>query len=74
MPASRAQEGARHAPTAGRMDAMPAIPESTKTSLAQRLRAHARENWPQLAAVCTCVTAPSSPTSKANSAAVNGYR
>ena len=28
---------------------MPAIPESTKTSLAQRLRAHARQNWPQLA-------------------------
>lgn len=33
------------------MGAMPAIPESTKTSLAQRLRAHARQNWPQLAAV-----------------------
>lgn len=30
---------------------MPAIPESTKTSLAQRLRAHARANWPQLAEV-----------------------
>jgi hypothetical protein len=30
---------------------MPAIPESTKTSLAQRLRAHARKGWPQLAAV-----------------------
>jgi len=30
---------------------MPAIPESTKTSLAQRLRAHARQNWPQLATV-----------------------
>lgn len=30
---------------------MPAIPESTKTSLAQRLRAHARSRWPQLAAV-----------------------
>jgi len=30
---------------------MPAIPESTKTSLAQRLRAHAKQNWPQLAAV-----------------------
>ncbi|MET8355309.1 transposase [Micromonospora sp. NPDC005206] len=51
MPTSRAQQGARHAPMAGRMDAMPAIPESTMTSLAQRLRAHARENWPQLAAV-----------------------
>jgi hypothetical protein len=33
------------------MGAMPAIPESTKTSLAQRLRAHTRQNWPQLAAV-----------------------
>jgi hypothetical protein len=33
------------------MNAMPAIPESTKTSLAQRLRAHARQSWPQLAAV-----------------------
>jgi hypothetical protein len=30
---------------------MPAIPESTKTSLAQRLSARAREQWPQLAAV-----------------------
>jgi len=30
---------------------MPAIPESTKTSLAQRLSARARERWPQLAAV-----------------------
>ena len=30
---------------------MPVIPDSTKTSLAQRLRAHARQNWPQLAAV-----------------------
>jgi hypothetical protein len=30
---------------------MPAIPESTKTSVAQRLRAHAKKNWPQLAAV-----------------------
>ena len=28
---------------------MPAIPESTKTSLAQRLRAHAKNTWPQLA-------------------------
>jgi hypothetical protein len=33
------------------MNAMPAIPESTKTSLAQRLRAHAKANWPQLAGV-----------------------
>ena len=30
---------------------MPAIPESTKTSLAQRLREHAKLKWPQLAAV-----------------------
>ena len=30
---------------------MPAIPESTKTSLAQRLRARAKGNWPQLADV-----------------------
>jgi hypothetical protein len=28
---------------------MPAIPASTKTSLAQRLRQHARDHWPQLA-------------------------
>ena len=28
---------------------MPAIPDSTKTSLAQRLRQHARDRWPQLA-------------------------
>jgi hypothetical protein len=33
------------------MGPMPAIPESTKTSLAQRLRAHAKQNWPQLTAV-----------------------
>jgi len=30
---------------------MPAPPASTKTSLAQRLRAHARTRWPQLATV-----------------------
>jgi hypothetical protein len=30
---------------------MAVIPESTKISLAQRLRTHARQNWPQLAAV-----------------------
>jgi hypothetical protein len=30
---------------------MPAIPESTKISLAQRLREHATAKWPQLAAV-----------------------
>src|SRR4029453_3766988 len=35
----------------GRMSIMPVIPESTKTSLAQRLRAHARQSWPQLAVV-----------------------
>ena len=33
------------------MIAMPAIPESTKTSLAQRLQEHAKLKWPQLAAV-----------------------
>ena len=33
------------------MDSMPVIPESTKTSLAQRLRAHAKASWPQLAQV-----------------------
>lgn len=38
----------RHAAT-GKMAPMPAIPASTKTSLAQRLRAHARDHWPQLA-------------------------
>jgi hypothetical protein len=30
---------------------MPVIPESTKTSLAQRLRAHANKHWPQLTTV-----------------------
>jgi hypothetical protein len=30
---------------------MPAIPEFTKISLAQRLREHAKAKWPQLAAV-----------------------
>lgn len=30
---------------------MPTIPESTKASLVQRLHAHARRNWPQLAGV-----------------------
>ncbi|MGV9386694.1 hypothetical protein ACWDRB_63595 [Nonomuraea sp. NPDC003707] len=33
----------------GKIGLMPAIPESTKTSLAQRLRQHARDRWPQLA-------------------------
>ena len=33
------------------MESMPVIPESTKTSLAQRLRAHAKAGWPQLAQV-----------------------
>ena len=32
-------------------DPMPAIPDSTKTSLAQRLRQHAREHWPQLSSL-----------------------
>ena len=35
----------------GNMESMPVIPESTKTSLAQRLRAHAKANWPQLAEI-----------------------
>ncbi|MEU6716378.1 hypothetical protein ABZ897_33355 [Nonomuraea sp. NPDC046802] len=30
---------------------IPAIPVSTKTSLAQRLRQHVRDRWPQLAGV-----------------------
>jgi hypothetical protein len=30
---------------------MPAIPESTKVSLQQRLATHARTHWPQLAGV-----------------------
>jgi hypothetical protein len=33
------------------MSLMPAIPESTKVSLAQRLRAHAAASWPQLTTV-----------------------
>jgi len=37
----------RHAGT-GKIALMPAIPDSTKTSLAQRLRQHARQHWPQL--------------------------
>jgi hypothetical protein len=35
----------------GMMSLMPAIPESTRTSLAQRLRAHAKAKWPQLTTV-----------------------
>lgn len=35
----------------GTIRLVPAIPESTKTSLAQRLRAHAQANWPQLSRV-----------------------
>jgi hypothetical protein len=31
---------------------MPAIPDSTKISLAQRSRAHAKAKWPQLATAC----------------------
>lgn len=33
------------------MSLMPPIPEPTRTSLAQRLRAHATANWPQLTKV-----------------------
>lgn len=35
----------------GTIRLVPAIPASTKTSLAQRLRAHARASWPQLSNV-----------------------
>jgi hypothetical protein len=35
----------------GRMARMPTPPQSTKTSLAQRLTSHARTAWPQLAGV-----------------------
>lgn len=35
----------------GTMAVMASPPESTRTSLQQRLSAHAREHWPQLAAV-----------------------
>ena len=31
------------------MTRMPAIPESTKNSFTYRLRAHAKQHWPQLA-------------------------
>src|SRR5260370_1334190 len=43
--------GRRPTRRTGKMWDMPAIPESTETSLAQRLRAHAKNTWPQLAAV-----------------------
>ena len=33
------------------MDAMPAVPTSTKTSLEQKVAARAKERWPQLSAV-----------------------
>ena len=33
------------------MDAMPAVPTSTKTSLEQKVTALAKERWPQLATV-----------------------
>jgi len=48
---SRAGGAGWHAGVPGRIRAMPAIPEPARISLAQRLRAHAREHWPQLAAV-----------------------
>jgi hypothetical protein len=40
----------RHA-EAGQHEPMPTVPESTKTSLGQRLRERARERWPALTAV-----------------------
>lgn len=45
---------------------MPAPPDSTKSSLICRLRAHATSHWPQLD-VCTSASAARSPTSTANS-------
>jgi hypothetical protein len=33
------------------MEAMPSIPDSTKTSLQQRLSEHARQRWPTLAEI-----------------------
>jgi hypothetical protein len=36
---------------AGTITVVPSIPESTKASLAQRLRAHAHATWPQLSNV-----------------------
>jgi hypothetical protein len=33
------------------MDAMPAVPTSTKTSLEQKVAARAKERWPQLSAI-----------------------
>ena len=36
---------------AGKITVMPAIPASTKSSLAQRLSLHAEQRWPQLARV-----------------------
>ncbi|MEZ0075875.1 hypothetical protein [Planotetraspora sp. GP83] len=43
--------GARRTRRSGTIILVPAIPESTKTSLAQCLHLHARQHWPQLAAV-----------------------
>ena len=42
---------ARETRPGGTIRLVPAIPEPTKTSLAQRLRAHARDHWPQLSSV-----------------------
>jgi hypothetical protein len=42
---------ARETHRGGTIRLVPAIPESTKNSLAQRLRAHARDHWPQLSSV-----------------------
>jgi hypothetical protein len=39
------------APRRRSMNPMPTVPESTKTSLGQRLRERARERWPALTAV-----------------------
>ena len=50
----RRQCPARHvviAEAGGRMAAVAKYPDSTKTSLEQRLRARARERWPQIASL-----------------------
>jgi hypothetical protein len=52
VPDHRRPQGAFHAGTPTRQHkAMPTPPESTKNSLGQRLREHARERWPALATV-----------------------
>lgn len=45
----RPEVGRTQARRTGSMQPMPTPPESTKNSLGQRLRAHARQRWPALA-------------------------